>query len=283
MLVYLKIGEIDENEKIGEFVSQGLNLGNHTAALALIISIMGLWAPIIAVMIFRRSPESINFYDIDDDAERRNLAASDLSESFWNDWSRLDDRESGRLDKEDDTKNDDQKDTPAQQETFVSYFKSIVNKYDIEIDRANKKSSLLLTKGIRIMLISMVLYISIIVISQYVFYSNGFETYNIAGLISITILFLFAQVVGGWYLKQYKYFIDVGIYYQKLKTNIQRYYMVYLAEHELSEDEKNINSKLLEILSTQFADPETYIAKTNDTNPMKEALASYEKLGGIFK
>lgn len=156
--------------------------------------------------------------------------------------------------------------------SFETYFNSMIVIFDREMERSNQKASILLNRGVWTSILGIVYYLVSIVSFQSLFSAKGFQSFHIYGIVSSTVLFIFIQFVGAWFLKQYRYFVDTSTYYFKLKTTIERYLLSYLALKENSTNKDETLPKLLEFLMQDIKFPETYLIKQADVNLTKETI-----------
>jgi hypothetical protein len=161
---------------------------------------------------------------------------------------------------------------------FKTYFNNIISTLEKEVERSNQKASLLLSNAKHYTFFSIIGYLGIIVGSQVYFHFFGFKTHHIIGLISFTFIFIYLQFIGSWYLKQYRYFVDLSSIYIKIKTNWDRYNLIYLTLKEFKADETIKGyEKLLDLLIKDFNFPDSYIHKNPDLGHAKEALETTTK------
>jgi hypothetical protein len=160
----------------------------------------------------------------------------------------------------------------GKQDTFEGYFNNMISVFDREMERSNQKASILLNRGVWTSILGIIYYLGSIISFQSLFSAKGFQQFHIYGLVSSTLLFIFIQFVGAWFLKQYRYFVDTSTYYFKLKTTIERYLLSYLALKENSTKKDEILPKMLDFLMQEIKFPETYLIKQADVNLTKETI-----------
>jgi hypothetical protein len=165
--------------------------------------------------------------------------------------------------------------------TFVKYFTQLKALFETEMEAANSKASLLLARGIIILVLSMIVYVGIIGLFQWFLDSKEIKLQHILGITSTTILFVFVQFIGAWFLKQYRYFVDTSTYYMKLKVNIDRFMFVYLTTNEMQtspEHKKELTDKFITFMMQDIKYPDTYIGAKGDLNLAKETLDNLTNL-----
>lgn len=166
--------------------------------------------------------------------------------------------------------------------TFESYFNQITDRIDKEIYLLREKSGKLLNQGLFIIFIGIFLYAGMLFIWLTIFQDKGFQTYHIYGIVSTSLLFLFFEFLGGWFLKQHRVALHSSMYLGKFKPNIERYLLTYLAIKELGHEEKSkefLNS-LIDLLKKDLLYPDNKILVTTDSSFAKEAVDALNSFKG---
>lgn len=154
---------------------------------------------------------------------------------------------------------------------FYSYFCTIVDYFDTQINAYNKKASVLLQDGKTYIISGVFFYAIVIIVWQMLIHGFGFNPEYIYGILSTSLLFIFIEFFGAWFLKQYKQFVDASTYLIKIKSNLQRYILVYLALRDAKEKDFD-SSSLIALMQKEIKWPETYLLKNPDINFAKECL-----------
>lgn len=160
---------------------------------------------------------------------------------------------------------------------FYSYFWLIIAYLDNQIDASDQKASVLLQSGKRYIIAGIVLYIIAIIIWQALLHSFNFDFKYIYGILGSSLLFIFIEFFGGWFLRQYKQFVDTSTYLIKIKSILQRYILAYLALKDAKEKEFEVN-QLISMLQEEIKWPESYLLKKPDVNFAKECLETATNL-----
>lgn len=154
---------------------------------------------------------------------------------------------------------------------FYSYFCTIVDYLDTQINAYNKKASILLQDGKTCIIRGVFFYVIVIIVWQILIHVFEFNSKYIYGILSTSLLFIFIEFFGAWFLKQYKQFVDTSTYLIKIKSNLQRYVLVYLALRDAKEKEFDPSS-LISLMEKEITWPDTYLLKNPDINFAKECL-----------
>ena len=166
---------------------------------------------------------------------------------------------------------------PKQYQTFQEYFEDIIKFFNQQIDNSDRKASLLLDKGTAYSRNGVYFYITMIILSQIIIYFTGYQQQHIYGLAGFSLIFIFVEFLSAWFLKQYRQYVDTSTYLIKIKTIIERYFLVYLAIKEAQENGKN-HAELLEILKEDIKWPDTYLTKVPEVSFAKECIETATQL-----
>ncbi len=121
-------------------------------------------------------------------------------------------------------------------------------------DDSNRKASKMLDTGKRIAVLGFVFFAVSIVFWQWYFYKVGFAQWHVYGMISCASLFLAAEIVSAWFLKQYRHFVDASTNYIRIKAIFDRYLLLKLASDEDS-PQHSVNKAIFEVLSRDIVWP----------------------------
>lgn len=99
-------------------------------------------------------------------------------------------------------------------------------------------------------------------------------------MISLSLLFIFIQFLGGWFLKQYRRTLNTSLYLNTIKPNLDKYLLSYYVVHEFStEGEKKFFVKdLLSVISNEFKNLDSQLLNTQEENFAKEMSDSINSL-----
>ncbi|MBB6005432.1 DUF4407 domain-containing protein [Arcicella rosea] len=163
--------------------------------------------------------------------------------------------------------------------TFENYFQNMGNNLTEQANISNKKAQTLLHQGIFIILLGIIIHLTLIFYWVSDFHKTGFQTYHIYVLTATSLMFLFFEFLGAWFLKQYQNSLNTSFYILKFKTVIDRYILSFLAIKKFnSETKQDENLKiLLQFLSLDLKFPENQDLKIN-TSFTKETFTSINSL-----
>ncbi|WP_129938784.1 hypothetical protein [Serratia proteamaculans] len=163
-----------------------------------------------------------------------------------------------------------------EEDTFITYFKSMKVLIERKASAADEKASILLEKGTSYTKFGIIFYLLSILIWQFIFWKQGFKVDFAWGIASCSFLFLFIEFLSAWFLKQYKNFTDTSTYLIKVKSTLDRYMLMYMIGFENKDKEIILMARkaLLEMLSEEIQWPDTKTINNNDNGYAKDALAS---------
>lgn len=167
---------------------------------------------------------------------------------------------------------------------FDRYFFTLVDGLTLQLNKINTSSQKLFNQGLIISFIGLGMYIGFIFFWLDKFQEKGFQSYHLYGIISTSLLFLFIEFLGAWFLKQYRMLSDLSIHLFKFKTVLDKYYLNYTLVKEFS-DEKNKNeliTKLFEQIKEEIKVLPDFNSKQS-TSFAKEAIGSISNLTDIVK
>lgn len=172
---------------------------------------------------------------------------------------------------------------------FVEHMRSIIESLDFQIDYAEEKASRLLEAGRSFVRNGIWLYVVNIVIWQaYLYYINfSLNAGVIVGMASSTVIFLIMEVLGSWYLKQYRHYGDSAFSYMKVRSSYNKYMLAYCAIVEFTTDDlSKAKEDMLRVLAESEKWPDLKDVNSNDFNYMLQSVESmgtiFEKLRGVF-
>lgn len=161
-----------------------------------------------------------------------------------------------------------------------------INTLENKADAADKKASILLQRGVSLTKFGIVYYLLSIIIWQIVFFKSPYKPEHLYGILSCSFLFLFIEFLSAWFLKQYKNFTDNSIYLLKIKSIFDRFLIVYLIDENQNEGKNpdNINfKKSLDLLSKDFAWPDTSVIESKEQTFARETISSITELINAIK
>lgn len=178
--------------------------------------------------------------------------------------------------------NEDKQDNEEKQDIlrykdFYSYFYGITKNLDNQIEASDQKASILLQSGKKCIISGIVLYIIAIVLWQFLVNDGEFKFKYAYGMFASSLLFIFIEFFGAWFLRQYKQFVDTSTYLIKIKSILQRYILAFLALNDAKEKDFDI-SPVISMLQEEIKWPETYLLKKPDVNFAKECLETATNL-----
>lgn len=166
--------------------------------------------------------------------------------------------------------------------TFYRHFKSISDTLEEKALSAEEKASLLLDKGTTYTIAGIIFFIISIISWQTIAWIRGFHTEFIYGIASCSALFIFIEFLSGWFLRQYRHFIDTSTYLLKVKSIFDKFMLAYLAYDDLSdqfpEQKQESLSTLLGMLEKDFKWPETYLLKKAEVSFANEAMSAIHQM-----
>lgn len=166
---------------------------------------------------------------------------------------------------------------------FKSYFLSIIERLEKQIDISDKKASELLDKGTSYARNGIMFFIVSIVVWQVASGIWGFKEHFIYGMASCSLVFIFIEFISAWFLKQYKSFTDTSTYIIKVKSIFDKYLLVYFALQDVYEDNSKHSKKVIDILGEEIHWPDTYLLKKGDLGFAKEAIEAMTHFASSMK
>ena len=177
---------------------------------------------------------------------------------------------------------DEDDESERETDDFKRYFLSISELLQEKAFDAEEKASLLLDKGSNYTLAGIVFFILSIVAWQIMAWIHGFKTEFIYGIASCSGLFVFIEILSGWYLKQYRHYVDTSTYLLKIKSMFDKFMLVYLSKNSLSDvdvtERRLANKTLLSMLEKEIRWPNAYMLKRADANFAIEAVEALSKI-----
>lgn len=171
-------------------------------------------------------------------------------------------------------------------ESFISYFETISSLLERKAEVADKKASILLDRGIIYTKFGIVFFIISIIVWQLLSWAKGFQTQFIYGIASCSILFVFIEFLSGWFLKQYRNFINTSMYLIKVKSIFDRYLLAFFAIKEFPSDTQSGHSqsdRILHLLAEDIKWPDKYIFDGRDISFAKESTDAVTELVRTLK
>ncbi len=165
---------------------------------------------------------------------------------------------------------------------FERYFAQIARRFDERASDAEEKASLLLDKGTTLTFVGIVFFVFSIVAWQVMAWIHGFRTEFVYGIASCSALFIFIEVLSGWYLKQYRQYVDTATYLLKIKSIFDKFMLAYMASETLSRraniHEYNGYEILLSMLAKDIRWPDSYLIRKAEANFALETLDGIKAL-----
>ncbi|TFF34339.1 DUF4407 domain-containing protein [Mucilaginibacter psychrotolerans] len=179
----------------------------------------------------------------------------------------------------------DEKNDAITKNHFERYCRNIFADLEVQMHRSQKRSSEMLNKGLLIILVGITLYVATAYYLIAIFIDkNGFKPHYIYLLISLSLLFIFVQFLGGWFLQQYKNSLKTVLYLNSVKPDLNKYLLAYMAIMEFSpeKDRKNQLKELLNILNTNNKTFDSQLMTLQDTNFANDVLNSLSNLKDLI-
>lgn len=152
---------------------------------------------------------------------------------------------------------------------FQNYCNVMVNEFEQKINYKRTKASGYLTKGLTIIFATIFFYIVVVYAFAFVYLSEKkFVTQDIYIMVSISVIFMFLQFLGGWFLKQYRNYLNTSLFLFGIKSNIQKYLLSYYAIIEFTdgkEKEKSLRD-LLAIINNEFKNSNNELLNFKEDN-----------------
>lgn len=158
-----------------------------------------------------------------------------------------------------------------QEPSFNSYFLKIDDYFSSQIELSDKKASLLLDRGTKYSRNGIYFYAGSIILWQLFILSTGFHPHYIYGIAGCSMIFIFIEFLSAWFLKQYRHYVDTSTYLIKIKTILEKYFLMYLSIKEAQKNNKDF-SELQEALKADIKWPDTFLTKHPDVGFAKECL-----------
>ena len=139
----------------------------------------------------------------------------------------------------------------------------------------------MLRNGLIIIIAAILLYAGIAYYLIAIFFEqHPFKVQYIYFMISLSLLFIFLQFLGGWFLQQYKSAMKSILYINSMKPEIHRWMLGYFAIKEVAQDgEKNNYIELLiALLSSNAKTFDNQIMAIHEANFAKDVFDSLNEL-----
>lgn len=174
------------------------------------------------------------------------------------------------------------------QEAFPAYVSSILKSLSAYATSSEVTATKLLDKGVAFMAGGLIFYVVAIVIWQ-VFANLTHPDPHVmyVGMAACSMTFIVVEFLAAWFLKQYRYYVEVSLSCLRVRSVYDRYLLGYYALREFNEegDEKSRN-QLVDILKEDVNWPSYKGAVSNDFNYMVESLgaahATMDKMKSIL-
>ncbi len=168
---------------------------------------------------------------------------------------------------------------------FENYCRKIISDIEFQSNKSRVKATELLRTGIIIIISGILCYIGTAYLLVGVFLeTHEFKPYYIYFMISLSLLFIFIQFLGGWFLNQNKRILNISLYLRSMKPNIDKYLLSYYAICELSteEEKKHFTKDLLLVLSSEFKNIDSQLLNSHEENFAREVTDSINSLKGTI-
>jgi len=175
-----------------------------------------------------------------------------------------------------------EKETKEIELNYENYFSENIQSVIDSMNTSTRKSSNLLSIGIVIILIGILVYLAMIFFWLDEFHTNSFQTYHIFGLVSTSLLFLFVEFLGAWFLRQHRRVAEETIYLMKFKAVIEKNFHAYLLIKENKEENKlDLQKTLIELFKSEINFPNKQ--ELGYSSFAKEAMGTISNLTDSIK
>ena len=165
---------------------------------------------------------------------------------------------------------------------YEGYFNSNIQAIIDTMSISGRRSNNLLVTGIVVILIGILVYLAMIFFWLDEFHTNGFQTYHIFGVVSTSLLFLFIEFLGAWFLKQHRRVSEEKLYLMKFKATIERTFQAYLlAKESNQENQLELHKTLLDLFKTDLNFPSSN--EVEYSSFAKEAMGTISNLTDSIK
>jgi hypothetical protein len=196
-----------------------------------------------------------------------------------------------QLDKEgkqgQDNQHSDIKTSLSETSIFEKYCKTIIEDLNFQITKNRLKASELLKTGIIIIIAGILGYIGVVYFFVGVYLeAHEFKPQYIYFMTSFSLLFVFIQLLGGWFLKQYRSSLNTSLYLNSLKPNVDKSLLSYYVLLEIvpKKEAKSFMKELLSITGNHLNGEHSFI-NPNDEQYSKDIIdaigALKETIGGL--
>jgi hypothetical protein len=169
--------------------------------------------------------------------------------------------------------------------SFVEHFHELKCDLEHRAESSHAQAALALDQAVSWAWRGIVVYAMAIVFWQALTWFRGFHAQFIYGMVSCSLLFIFIEFFAGWFLKQYRAFIDTSMYLMKVRAMFDRYMLLYLTQGD-----ERIGSAaspgahtLFAMLEAEIRWPDSYIGRDPDTNLAREMVAALTELIGTAR
>ena len=176
---------------------------------------------------------------------------------------------------------DNKKNITANKSNFELYCNKVVLDLEFQIDKNRLKAAELLRTGIIIIISGILGYIGVAYLLVGVFFEmHEFKPHYFYLMVSLSLLFIFIQFLGGWFLRQYRRTLNSSLYLNTLKPNLDKYLLSYyvICEFSNEEERKNLLKELLLIVSNEFKNLDSSLLTLQEENFAKEVTDSINSL-----
>ena len=168
---------------------------------------------------------------------------------------------------------------------FKIYCAKNITKIQSQINHNQKKASELMRYGIIIIISGIVSYLAIIYFFVVVFLEvREFKPHYTYFMIAISLLFLFIQFLGGWFLKQYRKTLNNSLYLNNFKKSSDKYLLSYYAicEFTVKDDRKKLIRELLFVINSDTSNLNQSIQDSKTENFASEVMSSINSLKDLI-
>jgi hypothetical protein len=167
---------------------------------------------------------------------------------------------------------------------FQRYFSHLLRNLDIETEKNERKAKKFFWLGLLFNMMGIVIAFGFLVFWLNYLTKNNFQSYTIFQMISGTLIILLVELLGAWFLKQHKSISSKSYDYFRIRENLDRYFLIYLAINDMTSSERReaFLSQLIAALDKSL-NTTTDNSKMKNESPGQEVSIYIDKLNEAIK
>lgn len=164
--------------------------------------------------------------------------------------------------------------------SFINHISAVKDFQFDEITIGESKSQKYLLYGLTIIFIGIFLYGGMLFLWLSIFKESGFQAYHVYGVVSTSLLFLFFEFLGSWFLRQHNKINDSIEKLRRLRQISDNKILSYLVVKELSENENHDPhiSMLVDKINIEYTNSTPLFNIVGEKSFAKEAVDSINNL-----